>query len=80
MRIFMQTQPSEGKLLRFFQLHLQQDLLGGWMLVRESGIQGMRGQVKREFFEQREDAEEAMKQLREKQFKRGYLVVFREGC
>ena len=79
MRIFMQTQPSEGESLRFFQLHLQKDLLGGWMLVHESGFQGLRGQVKREYFEQREEAEEAMQLQRDKKLKRGYRVVFREG-
>ena len=79
MRIFMQTQPVEGLPVRFFQLHLQQDLLGGWTLVRESGIQGLRGQVKREYFEQREDAELAMGMQREKQTKKGYRIVFREG-
>ncbi len=80
MRIFMQTQPNEEAPIRFVQLHLQQDLLGGWMLIRESGIQGMRGQLKREYFENREDAEDALGALKDKQIRKGFRIVYREGC
>ena len=37
MRIFLQQKPAANELPRYFQLSLQQDLLGGWTLVRESG-------------------------------------------
>jgi predicted DNA-binding WGR domain protein len=80
MRIYMQTIQSQEHPLRFYQLHLQQDLLGSWVLVRESGFQGNRGQVKRSYFKQRSEAEQAMARLRDMQAKRGYQVVFMEGA
>ncbi len=79
MRIYMQTVQNQDQPLRFYQLHLQQDLLGSWVLVRESGFQGNRGQVKRNSFQNRDEAEKAMARLREMQLKRGYRVMFREG-
>ncbi|MCP4993096.1 MAG: WGR domain-containing protein [Gammaproteobacteria bacterium] len=79
MRIYMQTQATPEQPLKFYQLQLQQDLLSGWSLVRESGFQGSRGRVYREFFDQREEAEQALIKRRDMQLKRGYRVVFREG-
>ncbi len=79
MRIYMQTMQGQDQPLRFYQLHLQKDLLGSWILVRESGFQGSRGQVKRSYFKHRNEAEQAMSRLRDMQAKRGYRVVFREG-
>jgi predicted DNA-binding WGR domain protein len=76
----MQTIQSQDQPLRFYQLHLQQDLLGSWVLVRESGFQGGRGQVKRSYFQERNEAEQAMARLRDMQTKRGYQVVFMEGA
>ncbi len=80
MRIYMQTLPSPEQPLRFYQLQLQQDLLGGWIVVRESGIQGTRGQVKSEHFERREEAERRLAHFRDMQIKRGYNIMFREGA
>ena len=79
MRIYMQTQPSPEQPLRFYQLQLQQDLLGGWSLVRESGIQGGRGQVTKEFFNNRDDAVLKLIHRRDSQLRRGFHTVFREG-
>ncbi|WP_093428484.1 WGR domain-containing protein [Thiohalospira halophila] len=79
MRIYMQTPPVEGKNPRFYQLLLQPDLLGGWNLVRESGPQGGRGQVRSEHFNTREEAEAALQRRRDDQAKRGYRVVFTRG-
>jgi len=80
MRIYMQTLHSPEQPLRYYHLHLQPDLLGGWSLVRESGIQGTRGQVTKEHFDQREVAERTLIKRRDMQLKRGYRVVFREGA
>ena len=79
MRIYMQTQYSPEQPLRFYHLHLQQDLLGGWALIRESGVQGLRGQTRQQYFQDRDAAEQALMEWRDKQLKRGYRVVFREG-
>ena len=75
----MQTRYDPDHPLRFFHLHLQPDLLGGWILIRESGLQGARGRASREYFEQREMAERALIRYRDQRLKQGYRVVFREG-
>ncbi|WP_260843296.1 WGR domain-containing protein [Sedimenticola selenatireducens] len=80
MRIYMQTLHSAEQPLRYYHLHLQPDLLSGWNLVRESGIQGSRGQVTKEHFEERDEAERTLIKRRDMQLKRGYRVVFREGA
>jgi predicted DNA-binding WGR domain protein len=80
MRIYMQTLPSPEQPLRFYQLQIQQDLLGGWIVVRESGIQGRRGQVTSEHFDRREEAEQRLAHFRDMQIKRGYTIMFREGA
>ncbi len=76
----MQTQYSPEQPLRFYHLHLQPDLLGGWKLIRESGIQGRRGQVTQEYFEHWDDAERTLIRRRDAQLKRGFRVVFKEGA
>ncbi len=79
MRIYMQTGFTDSKSLRYYQLILEKDLLGGWAVVREWGQQGTGGRVKREHFVEQEAAQMALMQLRDKQLARGYKVVFIQG-
>ena len=79
MRIYMQTAPAADRPPRFLQLTLQQDLLEGWTLVRESGYQGASGQVRREHYPTREAAEQALIEARDAQLRRGYRIVFSVG-
>ena len=79
MRIYMQIPPQDDKAPRFYHLHLQEDLLEGWSLIREWGSQGARGRVKREHFPDRETAELALIRVRDEQLKRGYRVVFMQA-
>ena len=72
----MQIPPEGDKAPRFYHLHLQEDLLEGWSLIREWGYQGARGRVVREQYPDREAAEEAMLRIRDEQLRRGYRVVF----
>ncbi len=76
----MQTTPSEGAKLRFYQLHLQADLLGGWTLVKEYGQQGAAGKLSRTHFETREQALTALITVRDKQLDKGFKIVFAEGA
>jgi len=76
MRIYMQIPPVGNTAPRFYHLHLQEDLLEGWTLVREWGYQGSSGRVRREHFANREQAEAALLRVRDDQLKRGYQVVF----
>ena len=79
MRIYLQSQPTEAGVIRFIHLVLQEDLMGGWTLIRESGKQGSPGTVKRENFTNKEQALEAMIKWRDKNINRGYRVAFVEG-
>lgn len=79
MRIYMQTPVGADAAPRYYHLHLQEDLLEGWTLVREWGYQGSSGRVVREHFPGREQAENALLRVRDEQLKRGYRVVFIQG-
>ena len=76
MRIYMQIPPSDAGPPKFYHLHLQEDLLEGWTLVREWGFQGARGRMVRDHYPDRESAEHAMLSVRDTQIKKGYRVVF----
>lgn len=79
MRIYMQTAPMGDKPPRFYHLHLQEDLLEGWTLVKESGYQGSAGKVTKEYFNNRDDALDALIAAKEKQVQRSYRIVFAQG-
>ena len=44
MRLLLQQKPSAGEAPKYVQLMLQQDLLGGWTLLRETGQIGGKAQ------------------------------------
>jgi predicted DNA-binding WGR domain protein len=79
MRIYMQIPPMDDRPPRYYHLHLQEDLLEGWTLVREWGFQGAGGRLVREHYQDREAAETALLKVRDEQLKRGYRVVFMHG-
>ena len=79
MRIYMQTVPGTADAPRYVQIALEQDLLGGWTLYRESGVQGGRVALKREQFLERDDAIHAFEKARDAQIKRGFRVMFSQG-
>ena len=60
MRIYMQTMGNTDNVPRYYQLILQEELLGGWSLIREWGTQGARGRSKREEFSERSEAVQAL--------------------
>jgi hypothetical protein len=79
MRIYLQTRPAAGAAPRYVQLSLEQDLLGGWTLYRESGSEGGRATLKREIYLERDDALAAFERARDAQVKRGYKVMITQG-
>jgi len=79
MRIYMQKSAEQEDAPRFYQILIQQDLLGGWTLVKEWGFQGGAGRVKKQHFVERDDAEHALLASRDLQIERGYQVVFLQG-
>ena len=79
MRIYMQTKPVSTESPRYYEIVLQQDLLGGWTLYRESGVQGGKATLKREQFLERDDALAAFEKARDAQLKRGFRVMFSQG-
>jgi predicted DNA-binding WGR domain protein len=80
MRIFMQLKAGEREAPRYYHLILQQDLLGGWTLLREWGQQGGRASLKREVYLEREAAESALLAARDQQLKKGFQVMFTQGA
>jgi predicted DNA-binding WGR domain protein len=75
----MQTNTQASDAPRYYQLVLQQDLLGGWTLYREWGQQGGRVSTKREVYLERDDALNAFEIARDAQLRRGFLVMFSQG-
>ena len=79
MRIYMQTPPQADGNPRYYHLFLQEDLIDGWTLVKENGLQGSSGRVTKIHFKDREEALTALIKARDAQVKRGYHVVFVKG-
>ncbi len=80
MRLLLQLKPLAGEAPKYVQLILQQDLLGGWSLLRESGQTGGKAQLKREQFLDQDAALAAFEKARDAQLRRGFLVMFAQGA
>jgi len=79
MRIYMQIPPSDAGAPKFYHLHLQEDLLDGWTLIREWGFQGAGGRMLRDHYPDWESAQAAMLKHRDAQLKKGYQIVFMQA-
>lgn len=79
MRLYLQTPPTADNYPRYFHLFLQEDLINGWTLVKESGQQGSSGKVTKIHFDDHDQAMTALLKSRDMQIKRGYRVVFING-
>ena len=79
MRVLMQQPPQGQESPRYVSISLQQDLLGGWLLLRESGLIGGKSQLKREQFLETEPAFDAFEKARAAHLKKGYQVMFIQG-
>ena len=80
MRLLMQQRPGPGETPKYVQLVLQQDMLGGWALLREAGQTGGKCTLKREQFLEHAAALQAFEKARDAQLKRGFLVMFAQGA
>ncbi|KFL37006.1 WGR domain-containing protein [Arenimonas donghaensis] len=80
MRLLLQQKPSAGESPKFVQLILQQDLLGGWTLLRESGQLGGKTQLRREQYLERDAAIAAFEKARDAQVRKGFQVMFAQGA
>ena len=79
MRLYLQNLPGNAEPPRYVQIVLEQDLLGGWTLYRETGQQGGKATLKREQFLERDEAIAAFEKARDAQLKRGFRVMFSQG-
>ncbi len=79
MRLYLQTAPGVAEAPRYAQITLEQDLLGGWTLYRETGVQGGRATLKREQFLEQDAALAAFEKARDAQLKRGFRLMFAQG-
>ena len=80
MRLLLQQRPLAGESPKYVQLSLQQDLLGGWMLLREAGQTGGKATLKREQYLEQAEALAAFERARDAQLKRGFHVMFAQGA
>ena len=80
MRLLLQHPPTAAEAPRYVQLVLQQDLLGGWLLLRETGHIGQRSMVRREQYLQQDEAMAAFEKARDANLRRGFKVVFVQGA
>ena len=80
MRLLLQQPPIAGETPKFVQLILQQDLLGGWALLRETGQIGGKTQLKREQYLDRDSALAAFEKARDQQVSKGFHVMFAQGA
>jgi hypothetical protein len=78
MHLYMQTPPGAGA-PRYCRIALEQDLLGGWTLYRESGSEGGRASLKREVYLDRDAALAAFERARDMQLQRGFKVMITQG-
>ena len=79
MRLLLQQRPVAGEAAKYVQLTLQQDLLGGWTLLRESGQIGGKSQLRRELYLERDAALSAFEAARDAQVRKGFQVMFAQG-
>lgn len=79
MRIYMQQPPQDDDAPRYVQLLLEQDLLGGWTLYRESGSEQGRVTLRRQVFLERDEAVDAFEHARDLQLKKGFKIMITEG-
>ena len=80
MRLLLQQRPLAGESPKYVQLVLQQDLLGCWSLLRESGQTGGKATLKREQFLDQAQAVAAFEKARDAQLKRGFQVMVAQGA
>ena len=80
MRLLLQQRPVAGEAAKYVQLSLQQDLLGGWTLLRESGQIGGKSQLRREQYLERDAALTAFEAARDAQVRKGFQVMFAQGA
>ncbi|MBS0431737.1 MAG: WGR domain-containing protein [Proteobacteria bacterium] len=79
MHLYLQTPPAAGNVPRYCRIALEQDLLGGWTLYRESGTEGGRATLRREVYLDRDAALSAFEHARDAQIKRGFKVMITQG-
>lgn len=83
MRVYLQTPLAAAmdaqKAPRFCHLMVQEDMLEGWTLIKETGYQGSKGRVTRSQFAVQDEAITALIRERDRQINNGYKVVFVEG-
>jgi hypothetical protein len=83
MRVYLQTPLAAAtdaqRAPRFCHLIVQEDMLEGWTLIKETGYQGSKGRVTRSQFDKQDEAITALIRERDRQINNGYKVVFVEG-
>ncbi len=79
MRLLLQQRPDGHEAPRFVQLQLEADLLGGWILTRETGQIGGRSTLRREQYLDQSSALTALERARDQTLKKGFQLMFAQG-
>jgi predicted DNA-binding WGR domain protein len=82
MRLLLQQRPDPEharEAPRFVQLQLEADLLGGWILTRETGQIGGRSTLRREQYLDQDTALAAFERARDQTIKKGFQLMFAQG-
>jgi len=75
MRVFLQQIPVGAEPVHYLQLTLQPDLFGGWELLQESGQIGGRSRLRRQQFDDEDQARAAFDKARDSELRRGYQIT-----
>ena len=79
MRILLQQPPAAGAPSAVCRLTLQPDLLGGYLLLCETGELGGRSRIRRSVHLDRESAVAAFEKARDREISRGMRITWTEG-
>jgi len=77
--MLLQQPPAAGAPSTFCRLTLQADLLGGYLLLCESGEMGGRSRVRRSVHLDHADAIAAFEAARDREIRRGMRITWAEG-
>lgn len=75
-RIYLERHDPDKNLHRFYQMFVAPGVFGDWSLVREWGRVGSSGTVRKDWFDNEEEAREAGQKLQAIKEKKGYRSIF----
>ena len=72
--IYLERCQPEVNMFRFYSLEVTPTLFGDWALTRRWGRSGSKGQKLEQWFDQEEEAWEALRQIHQLKTRKGYKI------